>query len=202
MSWQQSLSASSATWCSHDAAERSFLSYGGSWGSRLRQSRHDSTEQDRERLNASRSRVPSALHAGVPSRPILQREGRPSPTMRAGPRLMGRKLVSLTLQTLGHVSDEPFPVRQDLRSLHVPLLSSRRRPRAALVLMPRTGGRKDGPRFADRGPKLSPNPSPPRAAGPSVARSGRAAPRSSGRPSSRRTRSRAGRSPGSRGPPR
>ena len=66
-------------------------------------------------------RVPPAFHTGVPSAQILQREGRQGPAVRAGPRLMRRNLASLTLQTLGHGPDVPlFPLRQRLRSLHVP----------------------------------------------------------------------------------
>jgi hypothetical protein len=86
-------------------------------------------------------RVPPAFQACVPSRPILQPEGRPNPAVRAGARLIRRKLASLTLQTLGRGADEPFPFRQDLRSLHVPSFrrGRRPRPRSSSVARPEEG---------------------------------------------------------------
>jgi len=100
-----------------------FFFDGGTSGEASKASTTTSVMPRTETVATSRPclRVSSAFHAGVPSCPILQREGRLSPTMRAGACLIRRrKLVCLTLQTLGRGPDEPFPFRQALRSLHVP----------------------------------------------------------------------------------
>jgi len=92
-------------------------------------------------------RVPPAFHARVPSRSILQREGRSSPAVRAGASLIRGKLASLTHQTLGRGPDELFLPRQGPRWFHVPSSRRTRRPRAAVVF-PGQSQRKEGPRLA------------------------------------------------------
>lgn len=67
------------------------------------------------------SRVAPALQAGVPARPILERERRLAPAVSARAGLERGKVTALTHQTIGHRTEVSFRSRQQAFSIHVQL---------------------------------------------------------------------------------